>query len=73
VNKSFRSGKVKLHLVVDPEGNARNIKVSKKLSPELDQKAVEIVQKWKFDPARRKGQPVAAEIQVEVNFNEWEK
>jgi TonB family protein len=34
----------------------------------LDQKAVEAVRKWKFEPAMKDGKPVAVQISVEVNF-----
>jgi TonB family protein len=34
----------------------------------LDQKAVEAVKKWKFQPAEKDGRPVAVQINVEVNF-----
>jgi TonB family protein len=34
----------------------------------LDEKAVETVKKWRFEPARKEGKPVASEINVEVYF-----
>jgi TonB family protein len=34
----------------------------------LDEKAVEAVKKWRFQPARKNGHPVAVQISVEVNF-----
>ncbi|MGZ4790103.1 MAG: energy transducer TonB [Terriglobales bacterium] len=58
-----------LSLVIDPEGNPRNVKVDRSLSPGLDQKALEAVKKWKFDPAKNDGRPVAVQINVEVSFD----
>ena len=34
----------------------------------LDEKAIEAVRLWKFEPARKNGQPVAVQINVEVDF-----
>jgi TonB family protein len=34
----------------------------------LDEKAIDAVRTWKFDPARRDGQAVAVQINVEVSF-----
>jgi TonB family protein len=35
---------------------------------DLDEKAVEAVRRWKFDPAKKDGQAVAVQISIEVNF-----
>jgi TonB family protein len=61
-------GIVVLWLVVDKDGNPQQIKVQKKLGQGLDEKAVEAVKQWRFEPARKDGQPVAVMINVEVNF-----
>ena len=34
----------------------------------LDEKAMEAVRSYKFKPARKNGQPVTVEMNVEVNF-----
>jgi TonB family protein len=34
----------------------------------LDQKAIEAVQQWRFQPATKDGRPVAVQISVEVSF-----
>jgi periplasmic protein TonB len=34
----------------------------------LDQKAIEAVRNWKFEPAMKDGHAVAVQINVEVNF-----
>jgi protein TonB len=34
----------------------------------LDEKAIETVRNWKFEPAMLNGKPVAVEIKPEVNF-----
>jgi protein TonB len=35
----------------------------------LDEKAIETVKTWKFDPAMKDGKPVAVQIIVEVAFH----
>jgi TonB family protein len=56
-------------LVVGEDGKPRDIKVTKPLGKGLDEKAVEAVRSWKFDPARKDGKPVAVQIAVEVDFH----
>ena len=62
-------GTVRLGLVVSPEGGPRDIHVVKSLEKGLDEKAVEAVSQWRFDPATLDGKPVAVKINVEVNFH----
>jgi protein TonB len=66
--KAKYQGVVVLWLVVGPDGRPKNIKVERPLGMGLDQKAVEAVQHWKFEPATKDGKPVAVQINVEVNF-----
>jgi len=57
-----------LDLVVGPDGKTYDVKVSRAIGDGLDLAAVESVRQWKFEPARKDGQPVAVAIQVEVSF-----
>ena len=66
--KAKWQGTVVLWVVVGPDGRAHDIRVQRSLGMGLDEKAVEAVRLWKFDPARKDGQPVAVQINVEVNF-----
>ena len=34
----------------------------------LDQKAMEAVKRWRFEPGTKNGQPVTVEATVDVNF-----
>ena len=61
-------GIVLLMLVVGPDGRPYNIHVRQSLGMGLDEKAIEAVKNWRFRPAKLNGQPVAAQIAVEVNF-----
>ena len=66
--KAKYQGTVVLWLIVDPNGNPRDVKVARALGMGLDQKAIEAVKNWKFEPAMKDGKPVAVQINVEVNF-----
>jgi protein TonB len=62
------SGTVLLRVEIDPAGVATNIKVQRSLGLGLDQKAVEAVQKWRFKPGMKDGNPVTVQATIEVNF-----
>jgi protein TonB len=66
--KAKYQGTVVLWLVVDQNGGPRDVKVARSLGMGLDQKAIEAVRRWKFEPAMKDGKPVAVQINVEVNF-----
>jgi protein TonB len=66
--KSKVQGVVMLAVIIGPDGRARDIRVSRSLGMGLDEKAVETVRTWKFEPARKDGQPVAVLVNIEVNF-----
>jgi protein TonB len=66
--KAKYQGTVVLWVVVGPDGRTRDIRVQRSLGLGLDEKAMEAVRTWKFEPARKDGQPVAVQINVEVNF-----
>jgi TonB family protein len=67
--KAKYDGTCVLSLVVGSDGNPRDVKVTRPLGKGLDGKAVEAVKKWKFEPARKDGQPVSVLIHVEVSFH----
>jgi len=66
--KAKYQGTVVLWLIVGPDGKPRDIHVSRPLGMGLDQKAIEAVNRWRFEPAMKDGKPVAVQINVEVNF-----
>ncbi len=55
-------------LIVGPDGVPRNIRVRQTLRPDLDAKAIEAVEKWRFEPAMKDGKPVTVAINAEVEF-----
>ena len=66
--KAKFQGTVVLWLVVDQSGRPQQVKVARSLGMGLDQKAIEAVRRWTFEPAQKDGKPVAVQINVEVNF-----
>ena len=61
-------GTCTLWLIVDAAGHPRDIRVVHGLGFGLDAKAMEAVQRWRFDPALKDGRPVTVQISVEVEF-----
>lgn len=61
-------GPVMLSLVIDPQGRARNIRVTKSLDKGLDQQAISAIGKWRFSPGLKDGKPVRVAANIEVNF-----
>jgi len=57
-----------LWVIVGPDGRPHDVRIQRSLGMGLDEKAIEAVRHWKFEPARKDGQPVAVQINIEVNF-----
>src|ERR1041385_2821589 len=66
--KAKYQGVCVLSLIVGPDGKPRDIHVARSLGLGLDEKAIQAVNQWKFDPAQKDGKPVAVAINVEVQF-----
>jgi TonB family protein len=66
--KAKYQGTVILGLIVDSSGRPKGLKVEHGLGMGLDEKALEAVRNWKFEPAEKDGKPVAVAISVEVQF-----
>jgi len=62
-------GTCALSLVVGSDGRPRDIAIARSVGLGLDEKAIETVKTWKFDPAMKDGKPVAVQIIVEVAFH----
>jgi TonB family protein len=67
--KAKYQGTCVLWMVVGPDGRPRDIRVARTLGLGLDEKAIEAVKQWKFEPAMKDGRPVAVQINVEVTFH----
>ena len=61
-------GTIPLRVIVDAAGLIREVKVTKPIGLGLDEKAIDAVSKWRFEPGMKDGQAVAVIVAVEVNF-----
>ncbi len=59
---------VVLSAVVGKDGKVYDLRVIRSANPDLDRKALNAVRRWTFQPARKNGQPVAVQVNVEVSF-----
>ena len=66
--KAKHQGTCVLWLVVGPDGRPRDIRIARSLGLGLDEKAMQAVKTWKFEPAMKDGKPVAVQVNVEVEF-----
>lgn len=63
------SGMVTMSILVDETGCVQNPVVKKSTRPEFEQPAIEAVLKWKFEPAKKDGKPVAVQVVIPVKFS----
>jgi protein TonB len=69
--KGFRiSGTVLISVIVTSSGAPKDPRIVKSLEKDVDQSAVDAIQKWQFEPARKDGQPVATKVTVEIRFHD---
>ncbi len=61
-------GIVVLRVVINRDGIPQNIRVAQTLGMGLDEKAIEAVRRWRFEPSRKNGLPVAVLVDIQVNF-----
>ncbi len=67
--KAKYQGVCVLYVEVGPDGMPRNLRVVRSLGLGLDEKALEAVKTWRFDPAKKDGKPVTVAVNVEVTFH----
>jgi periplasmic protein TonB len=63
------TGDVVLEIVVRHDGSVGDVRLLQGLGAGLDQRAVDAVRQWRFDPARRKGVAVDVIVEVAVEFS----
>ena len=67
--KAKYQGTCTLMIVVATDGRPINIRVVNSLGMGLDEKAIETVRTWRFEPGQKDGHPVNVEMAVEVDFH----
>jgi periplasmic protein TonB len=66
--KAKYQGTVVLWVVVGPDGRTHEIRIQRSLGMGLDEKAIQAIRAWKFEPARKDGIPVAVQVNIEISF-----
>lgn len=67
--KAKYQGTCTLMIVVATDGRPINIRVVNSLGMGLDEKAIETVRTWRFEPGQKDGHAVNVEMAVEVDFH----
>lgn len=57
-------------LLINPDGSVAEASLEGHASPEIEQSVLGAVRRWKFEPARLLGVPIAKTIQVRIEFHE---
>jgi TonB family protein len=55
--------------VIGSDGHPRSLRIVRSLGMGLDEKALEAVRSWRFEPGMKDGHAVAVEMIVEVDFH----
>jgi protein TonB len=66
--KKKYQGVVVLKVVVGTDGRVKNPQVYRSLGMGLDEKALESIKLWRFEPGKKDGKPVETSASIEVNF-----
>jgi TonB family protein len=67
--KTKHQGTVVVQAIIGVDGLPRDLHVQRSLGMGLDEKALEAVRKWRFEPAMKDGSPVNVRVSIEVNFH----
>jgi periplasmic protein TonB len=57
-----------VYVGISPEGKTTAAMVVRALGMGLDEKAMEAIKRWRFQPGMRQGQAVAVEATIDVSF-----
>ena len=57
-----------VRILVGTDGKPQSVVVTKKLGMGLDEKAVETIKKWRFEPSRRYGKPIPSYLTLNLGF-----
>lgn len=67
--RNHASGVILLGLIVNVKGNPQNVHVLHGVGMGMDEKAVEAVKHYKFEPFLKDGQPVAQQATLQLQFD----
>ena len=66
--RGLLQGQCVLRVMVGADVRPSDVRVDRSLGMGLDEKSIEAIRAWRFEPARKDGQPVAAQVSVETSF-----
>lgn len=66
--KQRYQGAVVLQVIVSEDGRPRDVRIARSLGLGLDEKAIEAIRQWRFEPGRMNGRAVDVIVNIEVNF-----
>lgn len=66
--KAKIEGTVRLKITVMRDGQIKDPKIVNSLTKELDNRMVDAVYQWKFEPATKNGKPMPTQFDVECTF-----
>ena len=58
-----------MEAIVDDNGRVQNVRVTRSVREDLDDAAVATLKTWRFEPARKDGQAVPAQLTITMTFN----
>jgi TonB family protein len=61
-------GRVVIYTEIGPDGRAHNTRVMRGLGLGLDERAIDAIGQWRFEPGKKDGRPVTVAATIEVNF-----
>jgi len=61
-------GTVLVQLTIPPDGIPKDVKVVRGLRADFDESAIAAVNKWKFRPAMKDGNPIQVTVTLQVEF-----
>jgi protein TonB len=67
--RSKYQGEVTLLATIGVDGHTRDLRVVRSLGMGLDEKALEAVRTWRFEPGKKDGRPVAVQMNIIVSFH----
>jgi TonB family protein len=66
--KAKLNGSVVVALAINAQGGVDDVKVVRSSDRRFEQSAMDAAKQWKFAPATKDGEPVAVQINAEMNF-----
>jgi protein TonB len=69
IRKQGVEGVVILEAIITTDGNVENPTILKHLDPTLDDSALHAIKRWKYEPAKYDGDPVAVYLAVTTTFS----